>query len=461
MPGDERLVVTATALLACTPAWLRGGTHAPWSLVLLWMAVALLALLVALTVRRARAGLPVFLRLRDPVVWLSLILAVEVAIQWWNSGRILYFDSALRAWTYSPPRIAWLPSAITTHESRQMLDWFIPAWVILTAIRAPGVSSRGIRVLWRIVVANASILALFGLVQFASGTTHMFWFIPMRPHFFASFGYPNHAGSYFLLAMGLAASLLGFELLRGDLRRYWLRATALTTAFVLALLAANLALSRASIIASWLIAVPSGIYLLRLLLPRLAPVHRVNAVAAGAAILCLAAMLTLGIGHDAIRTEFKPEDDNKTFMERETSFRWFQLKAAAQIWSDHPMYGVGGWGYRYLLGHYIPQTEWRRITEGKANVHNDPIQFLCEFGLLGVAPVTVAIGILVVHLVRRRRVLPPHVVLPLVPVGVVALQSMIDLPFRSPAVLCLWLVCLAGAARLAPSPRPAIPRQPS
>lgn len=452
LPRDEQLVVHLLFVLALVPAWLRGGTHGAWSWPLLILAPLVLAVLVVLSIRRHRAppepGLSApgtFVPLRDPVFWAGLVLLLLLFVQWWNAGRVLFYDSAARAWSYSPPRIPFLPSAITPAEARQMLDWFVPAWVLVVALRAPGLSGRGVRQLWRLLVWNAAALSLFGIVQYASGTTQMYGFLPMRPHFFASFGYPNHAGSYFLLTMCLAAGLLSYDLARGG---HWVRPALLGGAFFLALAGANLALSRLSILLSWLLLAPIGWLLLRPLWSEWTMARRLNSVLAGLAVLALAAVLTVGLAREDIRREFKPENDQKTFLDRETSFRGFQIKAAALIWKDAPWWGVGGWGYRYLLAHYLPESEWRRITEGKANVHNDPMQFLAEFGVVGFGAMATVVILLARRAWRPRMRLPPLVLLPLLGCALVGLQSLIDLPFRSPAVLALWLVLLAGAGRV-------------
>jgi O-antigen ligase len=441
--------------MALLPAWLRGGTHAPWSWPFLWVALASLGALRAASfpLRRKDGRSAPFIRLRDPVLWLGLVLMAVLWLQWWNAGRALYYDAAARAWAYSPPRVPWLPSAITTAEARQMFDWFAPAWAILLIIRSPSVSGRAVRAIWRGLLYNGCALCVFGLVQFFSGTSHMYGFVPMRPHFFASFGYPNHAGSYFLMLQCIAAALAARELAPGGTPIRRRRVAVLGAAFLLSLIGANFALSRLSIIMSWVLLMPIGYFVLRAIWPRLDPARRVHVILISLATVVFAAFLTAGLGADAIRKEFKPEDDNKTFLERETNFRWFQLKTAAQIWWDHPWFGVGGWGYRYLIAHYLPREEWRRITEGKANVHNDPLQFLAEFGLVGGGAIFAIVAVLVADAWRRRAGASPMWVLPLLGVAVVAGQSLIDLPFRSPAVLALWVIILGGVPRALPEAR--------
>ena len=465
MSLEDRWVVGCAAVLVILPAWLRGGTQALWTKPMSWVALLVLIALGLVFLRRNHvlkaAGKPAgppLIRWRDPVPWFGLLLLALLCVQWWNAGRALYFDPASRSWEYSLPRHPAWPSAITTAEARQMIDWFFPAIVLLVMLRSPAVTSRAVRALWRVLVYNAGVLCVFGLTQYFSGTSNMFWWIPMRPHFFATFGYPNHAGSYFLISLCVSAALLIYELAgTRPLRRA--RVGLLSASVFFCLMGANFALSRLSIILGWLLLIPIGYFVVRALWPRMTPVQRLHGGTAAMVAVILAGVLVIGLGHDAIRTEFKPEDDNKTFMDRETTFRWFQIKTAAHMWWDHPVFGVGGWGYRYLLSHYLPPEEWRRITEGKANVHNDPIQFLAEFGLAGAGSMAGIAAVLILAAWRARKGWPPMVVLPCLGVGLVAAQSMIDLPFRSSAVLALWLAVLAGASRVLPPPRKLNPPQ--
>jgi O-antigen ligase len=133
---------------------------------------------------------------------------------------------------------------------------------------------------------------------------------------------------------------------------------------------------------------------------------------------------------------------------------------------DHPFFGVGGWGYRQFAHKYVTPDEYQRMLRGKgmANVHNDILQFLCEHGVVGFGLMLTAVGLLLAPIFRgvrlaiqappdsewgsshRRPVLlriPPVAWCVLAGTTATVVHSLIDIPFRSPAFLIAWTLCLA------------------
>jgi len=143
-----------------------------------------------------------------------------------------------------------------------------------------------------------------------------------------------------------------------------------------------------------------------------------------------------------------------TSWREEVGGRFFQVESAVAMWKEYPIYGVGGWGYRYLASHYLPYEFWAKLNIGKANVHNDFFQYLAEFGLLGVGLLTAVFFPWFRESVRRCFRKPgtpgslwsdPFSLMLTVTLAMVITHSMIDLPFRSPAlmihtVVLWWLI---------------------
>jgi O-antigen ligase len=114
-------------------------------------------------------------------------------------------------------------------------------------------------------------------------------------------------------------------------------------------------------------------------------------------------------------------------------------------------------------------------VQGGANVHNDTLQFLAEqgavgFGLMALCALALIVP-LVVQSVRTTRVLastgldvipakpvwlyhlPPEVVAVFVGTTATVCHSLGDLPFRSPAILTVWLLSFVCADGFLPAVR--------
>ena len=71
--------------------------------------------------------------------------------------------------------------------------------------------------------------------------------------------------------------------------------------------------------------------------------------------------------------------------DRVTGKAQYHTRIATAIMRDHPLFGVGGWGYRHFCLDYLMREKGEKSlqTVGGANVHNDYLQFLAEHGAVG------------------------------------------------------------------------------
>jgi hypothetical protein len=401
--------------------------------------------------------------LRDPVFYLGLAFLGYLAIQWHNAGRVQYFDVGYQRWMYTDPPWPRWPSAFARAEAAQMLTWFFPAWAIAIAIRSPLLDRRALRGLLTFVVGSAALLAAFGLVQFASGTRAIYWRQPLDGHFFASFGYGNHAGPYFVLAGSIGLGLLFREIF--DVRRQPAdqpsvlqlrhpgRVAVLVPATVLCAVGANMGFSRAGVILNALLGAFATAYLWRRAWPSMSGAGRLNLAALTLGVLGCLYFLVAGFGEQGIRKEFRlqpvePENVSSTWdrVDLELGRRPQFARAAWAIWREHPWFGVGGWGYRYLVASHVPEKYWPVLeTRGWANVHVDGLQYLAEFGLVGMGLLLAALG----AMARDAYALRCHRHEAFCAMGAAGLAltvifSFVDIPFRCPAILYTWVVLLAA-----------------
>ena len=117
------------------------------------------------------------------------------------------------AWWLVPLHpIAGLPSSVDAPFARSN-SWralsIFGSLILVTSSVWVGFSRRkSYHALFALLVANATVLAIFGLIERMSGTDRIFGsYHPSNYLFVASFIYPNHAGAYFNLMVGLCTGL--------------------------------------------------------------------------------------------------------------------------------------------------------------------------------------------------------------------------------------------------------------
>jgi hypothetical protein len=388
---------------------------------------------------------------RDPVFAAGLLFLAYLSLQWWNSGRILYFDAGWSQWRHAPPPVPGLPSGFVRSETAQMIAWFFPPWVLALALRSPFVGGQARRTILRIIVWSGGLLALLGVVQFAAGVKAPFAAGNSASPFFASFGYTNHAAAFFLMIAALAAGQLYRETVRVDRPVSRPLAVSLVLALVLCLVGVNLSLSRAGVILSWVFAFFAAGFVLWYGWPVLSKARRVKYAAAAAGLLLALALGVAGMADAAILGEFgigsraagdsrPPGALNLSMGGRE------KLRALGwRVWSEAPLFGVGGWGFRHRAAFQLSPEAWDLLKrKGWANVHCDPLQYAAEFGLIGSAFGLTALAGLLVPAFRAMRRGGSLMVLGGAGLALVAALSLIDIPFRCPAILMTWTSILAA-----------------
>lgn len=440
-PSIEKQLPLGVALLLIYAAWARGGIHTPWQGPLVSISVLLLSWALFFDkdrIQSARKRL-----FRDPVFYLGLFMLLIIVAQWSNSGYQVVWDKADSVGMKQLPS-RWLPWSVDRDSAWQMLDWFFPAWTGLWIVRNMLQRDEVMRLL-RLVAWNASLLAVVGMVQVWSGAEKMLglWSIPGNS-FFATFGYANHAGAFFYLNAALSAGLAHDALQRHGPP---VQTAVWGACFLLCIVAAFMTLSRAAALAALvLLLTVIAVFVLR----SLKRSGRSAALNTGIAVVVVALIgitLYLGVGKGALAAEMEKTAQQEGVMS-EVEARAMQRPQAWEIIKEYPLFGSGGWGYRWLAKLHIPVNEWSSWkAPGKANVHCDPLQFLSEFGTVGAlcAGLSVAIILGGAAGVGHRSASAYWIAGGLL---LVFAHSWLDLPFRSPAILLEWGCLLAALPHL-------------
>jgi O-antigen ligase len=450
------------------PVWLGAGTYRPWQTsfiplsVWAWVCFWIAPASADFPDRRSRLRAI----LRDPACWGTVLFWMFLALQMWNSGRIRYFDFDLNRYAYTPPPHSRLPGAFGYEDALEMLNWFVPVLsVFLIGKHAFPLIRR--RIALHGILLNALLIGALALLHRFQGWEKMYYNLrDSGPDTYGSFGYPNHAATFFILMFSFSAGLFLRTSLRGRGHMNPPRLLGYGFCMVFFFLCAQFSASRAGILGVWLVLGLAAAILSVLGWPRLRPVQCFDGICFFILLSVLLAALFRLFAQPEHFEELR-QATTELHIGNEAGYRWFQIRSALDIWRDHPWFGVGGWGYPYLAGFYLDPSEWNRLGVGKANVHNDFAQFLAEFGLLGMgllALIFLPAAFMVFKSALRK---PEHAeslwadpfrFLCLLGVLLMLLHSMIDLPFRSPAVFSHGTLLLLFAASSHDRPSVWIPK---
>lgn len=495
----NNIVVLVLLVLIGSLAWVFGGSRGdllphfvPW----LWLFLAETAL--CFPQRREDESLPearerVWAAMKaDPLVYVTLALWVLLAVPFVNKGLCPICDyPAIEAGGKAGAPVAFLPFCVSRGEQLTVFLWFLAALTAMLATRHALLRS-GKRLLMELLVWNGVALAAFGFLELSLGAPGPYWSDPIsvKVPYFSTFGYANDGGDYFtaLFFISLGVWRRQVSEYRQDaaladekatdrvlaLRDvFWHQHRTLIASAILYFAALN-TLSRAAIIFSTAGAI---LIFLHVGATSLAEMPRIRRIKAGA--ILMAGMVALAIAASV----FMPSRVNREMngltvdaaLSRLSGRSEYHQRNALKVFADHPLFGVGGWGYRHFSAPYLPENISRNLKydwcTGGANVHNDLLQFMCEHGVVGLMLIVAVIFLLLMPVVRIWRsmattvrftakiylpspkgffVFPIPALTLLMAAGMTFIHSFADCPLRSSAVLALFFTELAAVEGFLP-----------
>ncbi len=456
-------LLTGLLPLFVAPVWAAGGAYKPWQGSFLWLCLFAWGMYFLEPTRFS--GITPQRRLKavavDPIFWCALLLMGFLTLQFLNTGRIQIFDFLNNRYTYSPPPHPGLPWSVNRIEALEMIRWFGVVLTVLLLLRHSWTTFDPRAFTW-LVMLNGFLNAILAFIHLASGWEYMYNLKRFGKDVYGSFGYPNHGAVFFILLFSISMGLALKELLQDSSERN--RAT-----FLFALIwspvffiAANLSTSRAGILGSWMVLVFSLAHLAVIAWPRLHPVQLLYGMIGSLLLFGFFAAGFVIFAQPVHLKELQAATVELDILE-EIGGRFFQVETAYDMWKDHPWYGVGGWGYRYFVSQYLPVEEWTLLAgKGKANVHNDWMQFLAEFGLIGFGLLAACFLPRVICLVKAFKLRPtnekslwsdPLKICAFWGLVMLLLISQFDIPLRSPGVFVhgIFLLFLLSPHPMSPS----------
>jgi hypothetical protein len=483
----ERLVLALVCLTLVLPVWLAGAWVQWAQLVTVGLAVlTLAALFVPMFDYRGWPPSPgaqeAWERLRTfPIFWMGLAVMLYGLIAALNPSRVQMVNDQ-RFWLENVPHWSFLPQSLITPFS-PMNAWhalmiILPGWLVVCAAWAGLETEQSWRWLLGAVALNGTVLAIVGMAQAVSGSHRLFWLFELQPGntdsaYFGSFAWAGHAAAWLTLAFGATAAITDHHLRRRDPQepqRRWGWPALRTWFWLGSLMVIFLALGLFVEPDFWWLG--AGLICLLAVWLWLARVWR-EGQKRRAVMYALPALVFMGFillamggavwlwrqGDKANLLEVNPRDPG-------LPLRYAFAKTSAVMIKDQPLFGWGPGSFRYISPYYLalnpvfgdPENRGEALY-GLHYALNDWVQYLAEWGILGLSLFIATIAWWARQAWRMRKVLPGESWITLGAVVVLLVEAGVDCPFYNPAVLIAAAVLPAVALKLgemSARPRPAL-----
>jgi O-antigen ligase len=392
--------------------------------------------------------------IRFPIFWLGLAFLAYITIGALNPAWE-YKSDGRGWWMVNISHNNWLPTGVRVPFEMwgpwRMLLIYSSVWLTVSAVWIGFTRRKTFQSLFTVLAGNAFVLACVGIAQRATGATKVFWsWTPPAPYFVSSFIYKNHAGAYFNLLLALCAGLAFWHYDRSQRRLDKSSPAGLFAFFGTGVaMIVFFSYSRTATILMFAFLIITFAICTRTLVmtPQDGKRDKLMAV-----ILCVAFIAFTWIGLVSLKTERFMQTMRQMSGQTETiNGRTIAARATLDMAKEHAFAGSGAGSFRFLFPKYQQHYPEISIDNGKRmyweHAHNDYLEVLAEYGLIGVGILGSAILFLVTKLLRLyawQHSLPLFVVLGL---GITAIHSLVDFGFYNIAILTTWCVLSFGTVR--------------
>lgn len=317
----------------------------------------------------------------NPFFLSGILLALMTLVQFLNADLRVYQHDGHK-YAYTLDHFKNLPSGIVNdwgfYDTFTTLLVIVSCWYFaMTSWSLLKDKSFALRAL-KIFAINGFLMSLLAIAQKLAGAKKLYWLIHSELDFYGSFFYQNAAASFLVTVCASIAALayINFKksrFLGGSIYASMFALTSIAVLFsgskggILSYLAMLLILSSSILFA----------YMRRLCLTPYA------SAAATAILIAAACSIFALLGRDFIRQKISSEmdDPNSSIMPR------LMINALSyKIFKESPICGVGGGSYGIRVQTDFPEAVKNR-KDGSIDfingAHNDPFQYLCEYGMLG------------------------------------------------------------------------------
>ena len=400
--------------------------------------------------------------LKWPFFYYSLAFLVYLLIGALNPAAEVVSDE--RGWwieAIQAPLASWLPTSVRS-DYQEMNAWrvlasFTAAFTLIWGLWA-GLTRRKavLLVLWSLLVSGA-LMALVGILQYMTHADAVLWTFPSsNQHFWGSFFYRNQ-GVAFLNLILVNAGLLFFYHATKARERFRSGGPHFLCILLFAGVATSigLALSRGGILVASILCL---VYLALLLVFVLRGLEAISSfwMMSIPAVLSILGVAVFVQYVDVDRIEDRFGDVWETIVTADEDARAISSQATWEMAQPRLWQGWGAGSFRYVFPMYqrnYPKIFYARYHKEKGWIgrrayhyaHNDILQFIAEYGLVGSGIVTLAIGSLLMSLILNIQQAPFAILLLFVGYAASTCHACFDFIFNSPAywMAFVGLLCLS------------------
>lgn len=443
-------------------SWAFGG-QAPWvrHIIAWWGTAGLGLFLWACASRRRSPGEPAHPALR--FLWPLWLFDLVVLASCFNPSFREAVIGDRPSLVLAQP-LPWLPSSarplLTARELWQFNGLVLSSFNLLLVLQR----RRQVRLVLLLLAGNAVVLAIFGTFQKLVGSSGLWFGLVPSPnhHFFSTFIYHNHWGTFTLLNTAVCVALLFHYHRRGGHRDIW-HSPVLLGAVATLLLALSIPLSSSrscTVMVGLLLTGALGHFLLRVIRRRRelrqSAALPVAAIILGA-LLAVAVIGYLGRRVIAERAQLTAEQLTRLSQEGTLTTRLILYRDTWRMAAEKPWFGWGLETYAHVFPVFNTQRtfelQWGTVFYAEA--HNDWLQSLAEVGFVGTTLLALLVLLPLAAVPWRRvgSVVPRYL---LAGCALLLLYAWLEFPFANPAVMltfCTIFYCAIRYAELDAAPR--------